>query len=259
MNALLVLTKDPDPAFAKAASEMTLALSDAKALPVWIKLVDDRDLWVRTRAVETLGRAGKGSDEVLARLLAALKDPDLVIPAASALGELGDKRAAQPLLDAFKGAATRPDVQMEILDAMGKLALAEPSVQPQIATICTRVAQMAQLDAAVRERARRLVGKLSGDEARDALPDIEPEIETVDLAGNHGRPARRVPRRHRQARGLRPPPRRRLRAPPARAGPPRARGRAAHDARARDPAHPRGARARRSGSASSASGRSTSA
>ncbi|MEO8586099.1 MAG: HEAT repeat domain-containing protein, partial [Acidobacteriota bacterium] len=115
VNALLALTKDPDPAFAKAASEMTLAISDVKALPVWIKLVDDPDLWVRTRAVETLGRSGKGSDEVLQRLLAALKDPELVIAAASAVGELGDKRAAQPLLDAFKGAAAHPDVQMEIL------------------------------------------------------------------------------------------------------------------------------------------------
>src|SRR5664280_1275984 len=116
VNALLALTNDPDPAFAKAASEMTLALSDVKALPVWIKLVDDRDLWVRTRAVETLGRTGKGNDEVLARLLAALKDPELAIAAASAVGELCDKRAAQPLLDAFKSAAPRPDVQMEILD-----------------------------------------------------------------------------------------------------------------------------------------------
>jgi len=186
VNALLALTNDPDPAFAKAASEMTLALSDVKALPVWIKLVDDRDLWVRTRAVETLGRTGKGNDEVLACLLAALKDPELAIAAASAVGELCDKRAAQPLLEAFKSAATRPDVQMEILDAMGKLAVAEPSVQPQIATICSRVSQMAQLDPAVRERARRLVGKLSGDEARDALPDIEPEIEAVNLAGNIG-------------------------------------------------------------------------
>lgn len=186
VNALLTLTNDPDPAFAKAASEMTLALADVKALPVWIKLVDDPDLWVRTRAVEALGRAGKGNDDVLARLLPALKDPELVIAAASAVGDLGDKRAAQPLLDAFKGAATRPDVQMEILDAMGRLALAEPGVQSQIATICSRVSQMAQLDAAVRERARRLVGRLSGDEARDALPDIEPEVEAVNLAGNAG-------------------------------------------------------------------------
>src|SRR5450756_718911 len=124
VNALLLLTKDPDPAFAKAASEMTLALADAKALPVWIKLVDDPDLWVKTRAIETLGRTGQGNDEVLARLLLALKDPDLVIviAAASAVGELADARAAQPLLDAFKAAVPHPDVQMEILEAMGKLA-----------------------------------------------------------------------------------------------------------------------------------------
>jgi twitching motility protein PilT len=37
----------------------------------------------------------------------------------------------------------------------------------------------------VRKRARLHVGKLSGDEAREALPEIEPEIEAVDLAGNH--------------------------------------------------------------------------
>jgi twitching motility protein PilT len=184
VNALLLLTKDPDPAFAKAASEMTLALADAKALPIWIKLVDDRDLWVKSRAVETLGRAGKGSDEVLARLLLALKEPDLVIAAASAIGDLADARAAQPLLDAFKAAVTRPDVQAEILDSMGKLARAEPRVLPQIVTICSRVVQMPQIDQAVRERARRLVGKLSGDEARDALPEIEAEIAVVELAGN---------------------------------------------------------------------------
>ncbi|HEX5856335.1 MAG TPA: PilT/PilU family type 4a pilus ATPase, partial [Thermoanaerobaculia bacterium] len=183
-NSLLSLTNDPDAALAKAASEMTLALADPKALPVWIKLVDDRDLWVKTRAIETLGRAGKGNDEVLMRLLAALKDPELVLNAASAVGDLGDRRAAQPLLDAFKGSAPRPDVQMEILDAMAKLAKADAGVLPQIAAVCTRVAQMAQLDAAVRRRARRYVGKLSGDEARDALPEIDAEIQTVELAGN---------------------------------------------------------------------------
>jgi twitching motility protein PilT len=184
VNALLGLTNDPDAAFAKAASEMTLALADPKALPVWIKLVDDRDLWVRTRAVESLGRDGKGNDEALTRLLAALKDPELVLPAASAVGDLGDRRAAPPLLDAFKASSARPDVQIEILDAMVKLALADAGVLPQIVTVCSRISQMAQLDAAVRTRARLHVGKLSGDEARDALPEIEPVIQTVALAGN---------------------------------------------------------------------------
>jgi twitching motility protein PilT len=184
VGALLGLTGDPDAEFAKAASEMTLALADPRALPVWIKLVDDRDLWVRTRAVESLGRDGRGNDEVLMRLLAALKDPELVLPAASAVGDLGDRRAAPPLLEAFKGSAARPDVQIELLDAMVRLALADAGVLPQIAAICSRVAQMAQLDASVRTRARLHVGKLSGDEARDALPEIEPEIQTVALAGN---------------------------------------------------------------------------
>ena len=183
VNALLKLTRDPDPALAKAASEMTLALADAKALPIWVALVDDKDVWVRTRAVETLGRLGKGDDAVLTRLLAAIREPDLAIAAASALGDLGDPRAAQPLLDAFKAAITQPDVQMEILDAMAKLATDE-KMQTQIAGICSRVSQMPALDGKVREKARRLVGVLKGTEARDALPEVEAEVETVDLAGN---------------------------------------------------------------------------
>ena len=183
VNALLALTRDPDAALAKAASEMTLALADAKALPIWIALVDDKDYWVKSRALETLGRLGKGDDAVLTRVLAALKDPELAIPAASALGDLGDPRSAQPLLDAFKAAVTQPDVQLEILDAMGKLA-SDEKMQTQIAGICSRVAQMPALDAKVREKARRLVGVLQGTEARDALPEIEAEVETVELAGN---------------------------------------------------------------------------
>ena len=170
VNALLKLTRDPDTALAKAASEMTLALADAKALPVWVSLVDDKDIWVKTRALETLGRLGRGEDAVLGRVLAALKDPELVIPAASALGDLADPRAAQPLLDAFKAAVTQPDIQMEILDAMSKLAIDEKMLT-QIAGICSRVAQMPALDGKVREKARRLVGDPQGDRGARRPPE----------------------------------------------------------------------------------------
>ena len=183
VNALLNFTRDDDPAFAKAASEMTLALADAKALPIWIQLVDDKDFWVKTRALETLGRLGKGDDAVLTRVLAALKEPELAISAASALGDLGDPRSAQPLLDAFKAAVTQPDVQLEILDAMAKLG-SDEKMATQIAGICSRVSQMPALDGKVREKARRLVGVLKGTEARDALPEVESEVQTVELAGN---------------------------------------------------------------------------
>ena len=145
--------------------------------------LDDKDIWVKTRALETLGRLGKGDDAVLTRVLAAVRDPELAIPAVSALGDLGDPRAAQPLLDAFKAAVTQPDVQMEILDAMAKLA-SDEKMQTQIAGICARVAQMPALDGKVREKARRTVGILKGTEARDALPEVEAEVQTVELAGN---------------------------------------------------------------------------
>jgi twitching motility protein PilT len=182
VTALLALTNDPDPAFAKAASEMTLALTDTHAIPVWLKLVDDPDFWVRSRAVESLGRHGQGRDEVLSRVLDVLKDPDLAIMAASALGDLKDPRAASPLFESFKNNMTRTDVQLECLDAMAKLAKLEPRVGPVLA----KIAQTPQVEAKVREKARRLVGRVQGDAARDAIPEIEGEFHEVDLTSNPG-------------------------------------------------------------------------
>jgi twitching motility protein PilT len=178
--ALLALTNDPDAAFAKAASEMTLALTDARAIPVWLKLVDDPDFWVKSRALETLGKYGHGKDEVVGRVLTALKDPDVALSAASALGDLGDPRAASPLFEAFKTNMTRPDVQLEALDAMAKLAHAEP----RVGAVLTKIAQTPQVEAKVREKARRLVGRIQGDAARDAIPEIEVDLHEIDLSAN---------------------------------------------------------------------------
>jgi twitching motility protein PilT len=167
--ALLKLTGDADPAVAKAAAEMTLALPEPSAIPVWTKLVDDPDVWVKARAVETLGRFGAGNDQVLARVARALDDPDLILPAASALGDLGDPRALGPLFEAFKKSMARPDVQMEVLDGMARLGAKDPRVAPTLA----KIVQTAQIDSRVRGKARRLVGRLSGEGALAALPEIE--------------------------------------------------------------------------------------
>ena len=167
--ALLKLTQDPDPGVAKAASEMTLALADPSAIPVWLRLVDDPDVWVKARAVETLGRFGAGNDPVLARLSRALDDPDLAMPAASALGDLGDPRALGPLFEGFKKSMARPDVQLEVLDGMARLGAKDPRVAPALA----KIVQTPQIDSRVRGKARRLVGRLSGEAALAALPEIE--------------------------------------------------------------------------------------
>ena len=175
--ALIALCSDPDPNLAKAAAEMTLALEDARALPVWIGLMDAPDDWIRARAMELLGRHGQAHTDVLPRLLSSLDSPELMIPAAAALGELGDSRAAAPLLETFKKAQARPDVQVELLDALANLA----GIDPRIAPLLSKIAQTPQVDAKVREKARRCV-----EQARSAAEGssvaIEDEDEGPDLS-----------------------------------------------------------------------------
>jgi twitching motility protein PilT len=181
--ALLDLTHSPEEDVARAASEMSLNLADARAIPSWLALLDAPDWWVKSRALECLGKYGGAQqgiqrDAILQRLLAALRDPELTLPAASALGDLGDPRSAATLFELFKGSMSRPDDQIEFLDALAKLAPKEPKVAPIVAKIST----LPEIDVAVREKARRLVGKLQGEEARDALPKVVAEPKKVDIS-----------------------------------------------------------------------------
>ena len=172
--ALITLASDADPAMAKAAAEMTLALEDPRAVPVWLRLIDDPDYWIRARAIELLGQNGTGRPEVLPRLTACLDQPDLVLPAAAALGELEDSRAAGPLLEAFKKSQSRPDMQVEILDALARLARAEPRIVP----LLTKIAETPQVDARAREKARRLVDQIQA--APDSGPSLLEEDEGLE-------------------------------------------------------------------------------
>ena len=181
--ALIALTGDPDPTLAKAAAEMTLALEDPRALPVWLRLTDDADYWIRARAMELLGQNGHGHPEVLPRLLSALESPDGAIPAAAALGELADARAAGPLLDAFKKAQSRPDLQVELIDALAALARVEPRIVPLLA----KIAETPQVDAKVREKARRSVAQI--ESAAEGAPSPLEDDEGPDLPLAEGAPA----------------------------------------------------------------------
>ena len=168
--ALIGVTRDPDPNLAKAAAEMTLALEDPRAIPVWLGLLDDPDYWVRARALELLGQTGVGHPEVLPRLIALLDVAELTIPAAAALGELGDPRASGPLVEAFKKALPRPDLQSELLDSMAGLGRADSRMGPFLA----KIAQNPQIDPKVREKAHRLAEAVqAGTEAPAPIEDDE--------------------------------------------------------------------------------------
>jgi twitching motility protein PilT len=182
--ALIGLCSDPDRTLAKAAAEMTLALEDPHALPIWIGLMNDPDDWVRARAMELLGRHGQEHPEVLPRLVASLDSPELAIPAAAALGELGDSRAAGPLLEAFKKAQPRPDVQVELLDAMANLASADARIVP----LLSKIAQTPQVDARVREKARRSVehAQAAAEGAAAAMEELDEGPEPSAAGGESG-------------------------------------------------------------------------
>ena len=226
---------------------MTLALADAKALP---------GLDQARRRPRRLGQGARRRDARAARRRettrsstrrprARSRTPTLAIPAASALGELGDPRAAQPAPRRLQGRRWRGPTSRWRSSTRWR---SSRSARSPRAAADRRDLLAGRPDAADRRqrsasKARRLVGKLSGDEARDALPEIEAEVAD--------RRPRRQPRPARlvefladtvERGALGPPPRDRLRAAPARAGRPRAGGRAADDARARHAAHPRGAR-----------------
>ena len=179
---LLKLTKSPEENVARAASEMSLNLADPRAIPSWLALLDAPDWWVKSRALECLGKyagtqQGAARDKILQDLLTAMRDPELTLPAASALGDFGDPRAAPALFELFKASVARPDDQIEFLDALSKLGPKEPKIAPLIA----RIASLPEIDGAVREKARRLTGKLQGDAARDAIPKVVSEPKKVDI------------------------------------------------------------------------------
>jgi len=177
--ALLKLTESPDPSLSRPAKDLALLIDDPRALPAWMKLTEDPDWWVRSRALENIGKHGR-SDEVLQRVLALLSDPLTVLPAVGALGAIGDPRAAGPLFELFKACKGRPDDQLEILDALAQLA---PKL-PKVAEVLASVSKVADLDRAVREKARRLVGKVQGEAARDALPPVLVPVTAAEIRGN---------------------------------------------------------------------------
>jgi twitching motility protein PilT len=182
--ALIALCEDADTILAKAAGEMTMALEDPRAIPVWLRLVDDPDYWIRARAIEILGQKGLGRTDVLMKLLAALDVPEIAISAASALGEMGDPKAAGPLLDAFKKAQDRTDLQIELIEAMGSLARTEPRIVPLLG----KIAQTPQIDATVREKARRTVERVQSAAAGVPAP-IEDDEEGLELPRAEGEEA----------------------------------------------------------------------
>ena len=180
--ALLRLAGSSDPRVAEPARELSLLIDDPRAVSVWLGLLSSPDWWVRVQAIENLGRRGEGNEAVLQRLVGLLRDPEAGLAAAAALGSLGDPRSAGPLFELFKASKDHPDNQLEILDALARLW---PKL-PKVGEVLASISKVVDVDRAVRDKARRLVGRLMGDAARDAIPPVTLAVERVDLRSKSG-------------------------------------------------------------------------
>jgi HEAT repeat protein len=80
------------------------ASGDNKALDYLIQAVGDEDVRVRVKAVEMLGemRAGEATPVLVQQLLLRGTEPQMKQRILAALGEIGDARAARPILEFLK-------------------------------------------------------------------------------------------------------------------------------------------------------------
>jgi twitching motility protein PilT len=157
---------------------MSLSVDDPRAIPVWLYLLRHPDWWTKCCAIECLGKHGTGREDVVNGLIAMLADPELSMAAAAALGAIADPRAANHLFQLFQKAQGEVEDQVEILDAMAGVGTKVPQMGPWMAQLANNTG----FDLRLREKARRLVGRLQGDAARDAIPKIVAVPKPVDLA-----------------------------------------------------------------------------
>ncbi|MEM4359453.1 MAG: HEAT repeat domain-containing protein, partial [Candidatus Bilamarchaeaceae archaeon] len=103
----------------EGAAEALGKIGDARAVPVLIDALKDKDRYVRYEAAEALGKIGDA--RAVPVLIDALKDKDRYVryEAAEALGKIGDARAVPVLIDALKDKDRY--VRYEAAEALGKI------------------------------------------------------------------------------------------------------------------------------------------
>jgi HEAT repeat protein len=113
--------RSPDPGQRRQAASALGQIPDARAARALLPLLGDPDDGVALEASGALVRLGGGALEPLQGTLQN-DDARVAKRAAAALGELGDARAAEPLLGAVKYG--RPEVRVEATRALARLPAA---------------------------------------------------------------------------------------------------------------------------------------
>ena len=131
-----------------------------------IAALDDANFEVRRQAVRALVRIHRPAVPALIETLPDAS-PQMARGIIHALGDIGDRRALQPLLD-FSTAANRPEIML----ALGKLR------DPQATD--TLIAGLTDQDWQVRMNAAMALGPLAAKEAQEALKQtLEDEVTVV--------------------------------------------------------------------------------
>jgi HEAT repeat protein len=168
---LLQLLGDPDEEVRNFAAVMLGSLRDRRAVAPLVAALADPDLNVRHAAAAGLGQIG--DPEAVLPLMAALRSEAwLQYPAITALGELGDPRAAPALLELMSDELMRGPV----MEALGRLAGREalPHLVPHLYTADAAVRNMAiQAVVAIEQRAT------AGGDSLD--PEVQAALRREDL------------------------------------------------------------------------------
>jgi twitching motility protein PilT len=115
--AAIQLLDHEDEIMRRYGIEILVGIKDQRAVKPIIKLLHDPDWWVRERAVEALGYLGDTS--VVPLLISMLQIKELTYTAVTALGELRDPRAIEPLTALLH--TTSYENKIVILEALAKL------------------------------------------------------------------------------------------------------------------------------------------
>lgn len=164
VEAVLPLLQDADAFIRRCAVEILNTTQAPQAFDALVVALDDADWWVQERAVDAL--AALSDQRALPALLRLLQHDTPVLPAVlRALGRLGDPQAVRPVLTTLLHST--PAVRKEALQALLTLTDA-----PQAALAQHAIQQVAQLSdgeskALADSVLRTLVGKY-GDRLRNA-------------------------------------------------------------------------------------------
>ena len=179
VDELVKQLSNNDPAQRLEAAKSLGASKDGKAIGPLVQALGDPDMRVQAKAVKVLGnmRANEATPVLAQHLFLRTTSAGMKGLILSALGEIGDPRAVQPLIEFLRGeldAATRGTAVF----ALGDIR------EPEAIDVLGRIAQTDE-EETVRRLAREAIGKI---EAHSSVKNRETKDPSAAVLGPRERP-----------------------------------------------------------------------